>query len=86
MRAAIVISKTLKIPRTETYNVLHHLQQKGLVTTIVGHPSRYEALSFSEATKTLLDSERQRMISLQRDVEESAKSWDQIFLILQLVL
>jgi sugar-specific transcriptional regulator TrmB len=77
-QTAIVISRTMKIPRTETYDLLMRLQRKGIVQTIIGHPTRYDAVPFRDATKTLLDSDQQRINALKRDIEESAKSWDEI--------
>ena len=43
-KTASEISKNLKIPRTETYHLLNSLEQKGIIYSIFGKPSRFNSI------------------------------------------
>ena len=43
VKTASEISKALKIPRTETYHLLSTLQQKGIIFSVFGKPTKFNA-------------------------------------------
>jgi len=48
VKTASDVSKALKIPRTETYHLLSTLQQKGIIFSIFGKPTRFNAVGIEE--------------------------------------
>src|SRR2546422_4085270 len=57
---ATQVSKTLKVPRTETYHLLTNLQNKGIVSATFQHPIRFSALSLDKAMGVLINAEKER--------------------------
>lgn len=78
LQTASSVSKSLRIPRTETYAVLNNLGKIGLVTTVIGHPSKFLALPFKEAMSTLIISEQQRITELKKNLKEFERVWNEI--------
>lgn len=64
LKTASDISKNLKIPRTETYHLLNSLQQKGIVVSIIGKPTKFNSLSIEESLQILLNNEQSRLNDL----------------------
>ncbi len=44
IKTASEVSKSLSIPRTETYHLLSTLQQKGIIFSIFGKPTKFNAV------------------------------------------
>ena len=72
------VCKTLKIARTETYQLLAALQKKGIVLATFGHPIKFSALKLNKAVKTLVNTEKERIKSLEKKEEKIIKLWDSI--------
>jgi len=77
-QTAPTIFKSLKLPRTETYHLLNGLQKMGIVSATFDHPSKFIAMPFSSAIKTLINSERERLIEVEKEGNELEEVWNQI--------
>ncbi|MCK5538587.1 MAG: hypothetical protein KAI79_17310 [Bacteroidales bacterium] len=77
-KTAPEVCKALKIARTETYQLLAALQKKGIVLATFGHPIKFSALKLNKAVKTLVNTEKERIKSLERKEERIIKLWDSI--------
>ena len=72
------VCKALKIARTESYQLLASLQKKGIVLATFGHPIKFSALKLSIAVKTLVNTEKERVKSLEKKEETIIKLWNSI--------
>jgi sugar-specific transcriptional regulator TrmB len=72
------VCKALKIARTETYQLLASLQKKGIVLATFGHPIKFSAIKPSIAVKTLVNTEKERVKSLEKKEETIIKLWNSI--------
>ena len=72
------VSKSLRLPRTETYQLLKTLQKKGISSAIFDHPVRYAALPFGTAMQVLLNSERERIRGLEKKQAQLEEIWDEL--------
>jgi len=72
------VCKALKIARTESYQLLASLQKKGIVLATFGHPIKFSALKPSVAVKTLVNTEKERVKSLEKKEETIIKLWNSI--------
>lgn len=77
-KTAPEVCKSLKIPRTETYHLLSSLQSKGIVSATFQHPIQFSALSLDKAISTLVNSEKERVRSLESLEGEISQLWDNI--------
>jgi len=77
-KTAPEVCKVLKIARTETYQLLAALQKKGIVLATFGHPIKFSALKLNKAVKTLVNTEKERIKSLEKKEEKIIKLWDSI--------
>jgi len=77
-KTAPEICKSLKLPRTETYHLLTTLQNKGIVTASFEHPIRFNAISINKAIGTLINSEKERIKTLERQENIILQTWNQI--------
>jgi len=77
-KTAPEVCRALKLPRTETYHLLTTLQNKGVVSATFQHPIKFSALSLSNALKSMVDTEKERVKKLEIQEEELTKIWDSI--------
>ncbi len=77
-KTAPEVCRALKIARTETYQLLATLQKKGIVLATFGHPIKFSALKLNKAVKTLVNTEKERVRSLEKNEETIIKLWDSI--------
>jgi len=77
-QTAPFVSKSLKLPRTETYHLLKTLQKKGIASSIFDHPVRYAALPVDAAIRILINSERERIKELEKKQTEIEDIWNQL--------
>jgi len=77
-KTAPEVCRALKIARTESYQLLAALQKKGIVLATFGHPIKFSALQLNKAVKTLVNAEKERIKSLERQEETLVKLWDKI--------
>jgi len=57
IKTASEVSKTLRIPRTETYHLLSTLQQKGIIFSIFGKPTKFNSVGMEESLEILVNNE-----------------------------
>ncbi len=77
-KEASEISKALQIPRTETYQLVNSLQNIGLVTAEMTHPTKYAALEMKQAINTLVKHEQSRIDMLANKEESLSEMWKEI--------
>ncbi len=78
IRTASEVSKSLNIPRTETYHLLSTLQQKGIIFSIFGKPTKFNAVGVAESLEILVNNERNRINELDMGRKSIIKLWDVI--------
>lgn len=77
-KTASQVNKALKLPRTETYQILTALQNKGIVSATYQHPIRFSALPLTNAIRSILDKEKERINRLENQESELVELWDSI--------
>ena len=75
---AIEISRKLRIFRTEVYQILTSLQNKGMVLASFQHPIEFSALSLNKAILVLVNAESDRLNALKKSEIALKKIWDKI--------
>jgi len=76
IKTASEISKALGIPRTETYHLLSTLQQKGIIFSIFGKPTKFNAVGIEESIEILVNNQRNRINELEVGKESIIKLWN----------
>ncbi|MCI4432061.1 MAG: TrmB family transcriptional regulator [Nitrosopumilus sp.] len=77
-KTAPEVCKALKLPRTETYHLLSALQNKGIVSATFQHPIQFTALPLNKAIWILVNSEKERVKSLELMEQGLSELWDNI--------
>jgi HTH-type transcriptional regulator, sugar sensing transcriptional regulator len=72
------VCNALKLPRTETYNVLNALLNRGIIISEFQHPTRYTALSMDKAILTMVNAAQENVNNLAKKEIEIAKLWNKI--------
>src|SRR3989344_2998934 len=75
IKTASEISKSLKIPRTETYHLLSILQQKGIIFSVFGKPTKFNAVGIDESIAILVNNEKNRINELETGKDNIVKLW-----------
>src|SRR3989344_3948945 len=78
IKTASEVSKSLKIPRTETYHLLSTLQQKGIIFSVFGKPTKFNAVGIDESIVILVNNEKNRIKELETGKESIIKLWKTI--------
>ena len=76
VKTASEISKALKIPRTETYHLLSALQQKGIIFSVFGKPTKFNAVGIEESLEILINNEKNRINELEEGKNSIIKLWE----------
>ena len=76
VKTASDISKALKIPRTETYHLLSTLQQKGVIFSVFGKPTKFNSVGLAESLEILLNNEKNRISELESGKKSLIKLWN----------
>ena len=76
IKTASEVSKALKIPRTETYHLLSTLQQKGIIFSIFGKPTKFNAVGIEESLQILINNEKNRIVELEVGKISLIKLWN----------
>ena len=76
IKTASEISKSLKIPRTETYHLLSTLQQKGVIFSVFGKPTKFNAVGINESIEILVNNEKNRLNELEAEKESIIRLWN----------
>jgi len=77
-KTATEVFQALKLPRTETYQILSSLQSKGIISAIIGHPVKFTAIEISEAITSIIDSEKQKIKKLEKQKAELIELWQTV--------
>jgi sugar-specific transcriptional regulator TrmB len=77
-KTAPEVCRALKLPRTETYHLLTILQNKGVVSATFQHPIKFTAIPLSNAIKSMVNTEKERVKKLEIQEQELTKIWDSI--------
>ncbi len=77
-KTAPEVCKALKLPRTETYHLLSALQNKGIVSATFQHPIQFTALPLNKAIWILVNSEKERVKSLEHMEKGLSELWNKI--------
>lgn len=75
---ATQVSKSLKIPRTETYHLLTNLQNRGMVLASFEHPIKFTALPLNKAIGVLINAEKERVKQLEYQEKNLVELWSAI--------
>ena len=75
IKTASEISKSLKIPRTETYHLLSILQQKGIIFSVFGKPTKFNAVGIEESIAILVNNEKNKIMELETGKENIITIW-----------
>lgn len=78
IKTASEVSKSLRIPRTETYHLLSTLQQKGIIFSVFGKPTKFNAVGIDESIVILVNNEKNRINELETGKENIIKLWKSI--------
>jgi len=78
IKTASEISKSLRIPRTETYHLLSTLQQKGIIFSVFGKPTKFNAVGIDESIAILVNNEKNRIKELETGKASIIKLWKTI--------
>ena len=76
VKTASEISKALSIPRTETYHLLSTLQQKGIIFSVFGKPTKFNAVGLEESLEILVNNEKSRINELDAGKDTIIKLWN----------
>lgn len=76
VKTASEISKALKIPRTETYHLLSTLQQKGVIFSVFGKPTKFNAVGLEESLEILVNNEKSRITELEAGKDSLIRLWN----------
>ena len=74
-KTAPEVCRALRIPRTETYQLLTTLQNRGVVSAIFQHPIKFSALPLEKAIKSMVDMEKDRLRNLETKKDDISKIW-----------
>ncbi len=77
-RTGMELTRELKMPRTETYKLLDHLQNKGIVYSTLSKPRVFSAISPDDAIQTLVKTEVERVKTLAQQKNEIVELWNVI--------
>jgi len=77
-KTASEIRKTLRLPRTEIYQLLDTLQHKGIVSTTFHHPRKFSALHLKAALHSMVNIEKERIKTLEKHEPELKELWETI--------
>lgn len=75
---ATQVSKSLKVPRTETYHLLSNLQNLGIVLAAFQHPIKFSALPLDKAMGVLINAEKERVKQLEHQEKSLVELWGTI--------
>jgi len=77
-KTASEIAKALQLPRTETYHIVNSLQNRGLITAEMVHPTKYTALEMKQAIESLVKQEQVRIKLLAVKEKSLSEMWNEI--------
>lgn len=75
-KTASQISKSLSLPRTETYHILSQLQSRNIVIADFGKPTKFETVAIKKAIEILVENEKTRIDELVSSTDEILGLWN----------
>ncbi|MBO3768987.1 MAG: helix-turn-helix domain-containing protein [Thermoproteota archaeon] len=72
------IGRSLGISRTEVYNILTSLQNKGIIEASLDRPAKFSAVGFEKALDILIDAERKKVMTMEKNKETLMEIWKNI--------
>jgi len=72
------VSRALKLPRTETYQILKVLQNLGIIASEFSHPARFSAIPLEKALLSMVNSAQEKVNSLVKKEQEISRLWKEI--------
>ena len=78
VKTASEVSKSLNIPRTETYHLLSTLQQKGIIFSIFGKPTKFNSVGIEKSLEILVNNEKNRISELDAGKTSIVRLWNTI--------
>ncbi|MDW8034744.1 MAG: helix-turn-helix domain-containing protein [Nitrososphaerota archaeon] len=72
------IGRSLGISRTEVYNILTSLQNKGIIEASLDRPAKFSAVGFEKALDILIDAERKKVMAMERNKESLMEIWKNV--------
>jgi len=77
-KTAPEVCKALSMPRTETYHILSLLQNMGIVTVELVHPTKYTSLPMDKAIMILISQKRDHVKELESKENKILDAWEKI--------
>jgi HTH-type transcriptional regulator, sugar sensing transcriptional regulator len=77
-KTASEVVKALNLPRTEAYNQLKALMNRGLINATLRHPMKFTALPLEKAIWSLVSAEKQRVNHLELNSKNVVRLWSTI--------
>lgn len=77
-KTAPEVSNALKIQRTEIYQILNTLGNKGIVSATFDHPTRFSATPLESAILALVNAQKERLKTLEMQRNELVDLWNRI--------
>jgi sugar-specific transcriptional regulator TrmB len=72
------IGLSLGISRTEVYNILTSLQNKGIIEASLDRPAKFSAIGFEKALEILIEAEKRRIMTMEKSKEELMEIWKKV--------
>lgn len=69
------LARVCDISRMDTYRILHRLEEKGIVQTIIGRPMKFQAVPPEKAFDILLRSASEKMLSMKAEKNRLLSLW-----------
>jgi sugar-specific transcriptional regulator TrmB len=73
------MGRLLGIPRTEVYNIVASLQNKGIIEATLDRPAKFYSIPIRRALDTLIEAERNRISTMESKREEVLKRWEAVY-------
>lgn len=69
------LARICDISRMDTYRILHRLEEKGIVQTVIGRPMKFQAVPPEKAFDILLRSASEKMLSMKSEKNRLLSLW-----------
>lgn len=69
------LARVCDISRMDTYRILHRLEEKGIVQTVIGRPMKFQAVPPEKAFDILLRSASEKMLSMKAEKNRLLSLW-----------
>src|SRR4030042_3753227 len=72
------IAKSLKMPKQTLYFIIKHLQKRGIITSTLEHPARFNAVPFEKVLDLFIKSKMEEAHRIQQSRDELLSDWQSI--------